>query len=76
MKCAKNRCYTHLGGSRGHAQYANWKMSVLDYALYQSSYLRAIKTEDEYYAYLGNHYAEDSNYVKKVKRIVSKLNYK
>lgn len=76
MKCAKSRAYTHLGESRNHAQYENWKMSVLDYALYQARYLGSLKTREQYYAYIGSHYAEDPSYLKKVKKIVKKLNYK
>jgi len=76
MKAAKNRPFTHLGENRGHALYKDWKMSVIDYALYSASYLRDLRTKDQYYQYLGNHYAEDPNYVSKVKKIVKKLNYK
>lgn len=73
MKCAQSRPYTHQGPERGHAVYEDWKMSVLDYALYQSSYLRDLKSEAQYYEYLGKHYAEDPNYVSKLKTIVKKL---
>ena len=73
MKCARSRPYTHKGSNRGHAMYDNWKESVIDYALYQGSYLRDLRTEAQYYEYIGNHYAEDPNYVAKVKKIVNKL---
>jgi hypothetical protein len=76
MKCARSRPFTHLGSSRGHALYMDWKMSVIDYALYQSSYLRDLRTKEQYYAYIGSHYAEDSGYLVKVKKIVEKLNWK
>lgn len=71
MKCASLRPTTHKGSNLGHAVYENWKSSVMDYALYQAAYLKNIKTEEEYYLYLGNNYAEDVNYVKKVKQIVA-----
>lgn len=73
MKCARSRPYTHIGENRGHAQYVNWKMSVLDYALYQAAYLRELRTEEQYYEYIGNHYAEDPNYVTKIRNAVQTL---
>lgn len=73
MKCARSRCYTHQGPFRGHAKYENWKMSVIDYALYQSAYLRKLNTEAQYYQYISENYAQDPNYINKVKSIVAKL---
>lgn len=73
MKCAASRPYTHKGEGRGHAVYDNWKESVLDYALYQASYLRELRTEEQYYEYIGNHYAEDPNYVTKIRNVVQTL---
>lgn len=72
MKCARSRIYTHKGSNRGHAYYENWKMSAIDYALYSSSYLRDLKTDKQYFKYLGEHYAEDKNYVSKLKTIINK----
>lgn len=64
MKMAWNRPTTAIGENRGHAVYACWEDSVLDYAFYQTSYLRSLKTEAEYLQYLNQHYAEDPNYQK------------
>ena len=72
MKQAKMRATTAKGTRRGHAVYDNWRESVIDYAFYQMAYLRQIKTEEEYYQYLGRSYAEDPNYVHKVKQIVER----
>lgn len=69
MKVAKTRPTTALGVRRNHAYYNNWRASVLDYALYQAAFLRKIKSEDEYYDYLSRSYAEDPNYIGKVKNI-------
>lgn len=71
MKMAKTRPTTAKGVRRNHAYYNNWRASVLDYALYQAAFLRKIQTEDEYYQYIGSSYAEDPNYVNKVKKISS-----
>lgn len=76
MKQAKIRVCTAKGTNLGHAYYDNWVESVYDYALYQSSYLRDLKSEDSYFNYLGSNYAEDPNYVKSLKRVIRKNNLK
>jgi hypothetical protein len=70
MKVAKLRPTTALGENLGHAYYHNWRSSVLDYAFYSTAYLRDLKTEEDYYAYLSANYAEDPNYIIKLKTIV------
>lgn len=72
MKVAKSRPTTALKEYSGHAYYDNWMMSVQDYALFQSAFLRKIRTEEDYYAYLGKNYAGDPSYVAKLKQIVNK----
>jgi len=62
MKEAKQRTTTARGTNLGHAYYDNWKESILDYAIFQSAYLRDLKTEEQYLSYLGANYAEASNY--------------
>ena len=49
-----------------------WQMSVIDYALWQSRYAN-YKSKKDYFDYLSRHYAEDPNYVRKLKDIISKL---
>ena len=70
MKVAKQRPTTALMLDRNHAVYDHWKSSVIDYALYQSHYLRAVKGRDEYINTIGRVYAEDPNYLGKVKKII------
>lgn len=71
MKLAKNRpqvySYVTKNGYIGHGN--NWKESVINYALFQAAYMRKLN-KDQYYAYLKDNYAEDPNYVKKLKKIV------
>lgn len=69
MKEAKQRISTNKGTNLGHARYDSWRECVLDYALYQATYLSKFKTEKEYYSYLGNNYAENSSYVELLKKI-------
>jgi uncharacterized FlgJ-related protein len=76
MKEAKLRANLAKGTNRGHAYYETWQESVLDYALYYSSYLRSIKTEGEYFEYLRQNYAEDPTYVQRLKQIIKKQDLK
>ena len=70
MKLARSRNTTAVGENRGHAMYDDWRRSVQDYSLYQSTYLRKIKTEKQYLRFLGENYAEDPSYVSKLTRIM------
>jgi hypothetical protein len=70
MKEATRRVSTAKGSNKGHAYYDTWRESVYDYAFYQCRYLGNIKTESEYFQYLSATYAEDSEYVDKLKRII------
>ena len=72
MKEAKLRANLAKGTNRNHAYYDTWQESVIDYALYYSSYLRSIKTEGEYFEYLRQNYAEDLTYVQRLKEIIKK----
>ena len=69
MKEAKQRISTNKGTNLGHAKYENWKECVVDYALYQATYLSKFKTEEQYYSYLADNYAANGNYIKLVKKI-------
>jgi hypothetical protein len=74
MKAAKLRPYTHFGDYKGHADYkGSWKLSVIDYALWQAREAKNIKTEDQYFFLLSKLYAEDPNYVVKLKKIINNL---
>jgi hypothetical protein len=72
MKEARIRISTAKGTNRNHAYYDNWESSVYDYAFYQCRYLGGIDTEEEYYLYLGQNYAEAGNYVEVVKATVQR----
>ena len=43
---------------------------MYDRALYSATYLSNVKTEDEYYNFLSQYYAEDKEYVNKLKKII------
>ena len=72
MKVATKRPTTNKGEENGHAYYDNWRESVVDYAFYSAQYLSDIKTEKAYLEYLSQSYAEDTNYVAKIRKIILK----
>lgn len=74
MKEAKIRVNLAKGTQYGHAFYNNWIESVYDYAFYQSTYLSRIKTEEQYFEYLDQSYAEAENYVESLKVIIESEN--
>jgi flagellum-specific peptidoglycan hydrolase FlgJ len=47
-----------------------------DYGYYYSRYLSGLDTEDEYYEYLSQNYAEDPRYVETLKAMIIKENLK
>lgn len=72
MKVAKSRLTTAKSvKGTSHASYDTWRLSVTDRALFETSFLRGLKTEEDYYKYLGDNYASDVNYVNKLKSIVN-----
>lgn len=76
MKEAVVRINKSLGTKNGHSYYENWKESLDDYALYSATYLSRINSEEDYFDYLSQGYAEDPNYINKLKKIIDeqKLN--
>lgn len=71
MKEATVRPTTNKGTENNHAYFDNWYDSVLDYAMYSAAYLHDIKTEDEYFQYLSQNYAEAPNYIEVLKKIIN-----
>jgi len=70
MKRATVRITTSKGTNRDHAAYDTWMDSVYDRAFYSATYLSNVKTEDEYYSFLSQFYAEDPEYINKLKQII------
>lgn len=70
MKKSYSRPSSSLKDSLGYAYFDNWKLSVLDYALYQSYFLRNYNSREEYLERIGRTYAEDEEYIQKIKRII------
>ena len=74
MTCPNRRPTTNIGEVSGYAKFENWKQSVIDYALFQAAYMSEIRTEADYFSYIGRNYAHDSSYVEKVKKIADRYN--
>lgn len=72
MRQPSSRLTVSLGSRNGYARYRSWAYSILDYALWQRQYAWNL-TEEQYLAKLGRTYAEDPNYVSKVKNIAKNL---
>jgi hypothetical protein len=75
MRHPAQRLTVSLGQKNGYARYRNWAYSVIDYGLWQRRYAYDL-TEEEYLTKLSNTYAEDPNYVSKVKNIAKNLENK
>lgn len=75
MRHPAQRLTVSLGRKNGYARYRNWAYSIIDYGLWQRRYAYNL-TEEEYLTKLSNTYAEDPNYVSKVKNIAKNLENK
>lgn len=70
MKLAKSRLTVATGERYGHARYDHWTYSVMDYALFQSTFARKIRTRKGYMRYLGRNYASDQRYTDKLTKLL------
>ena len=70
MREARIRINIATSTQHQHAYYNTWRESLEDYGYYYSSYLRQLVTEEDYFNYLSQNYAEDPNYLSKLKRII------
>lgn len=68
MRQSQQRVTTSTGTNLNHATYDSWQESVIDYAIYQSTYLKQYD-RNQYLAYLQANYAESKDYVNLIKRI-------
>jgi flagellum-specific peptidoglycan hydrolase FlgJ len=76
MREPTKRVNLSKGSQYDHAYYKNWLDSVYDYGFYYATYLSRITTEEDYFAFLSEYYAEDCDYVRKLKEIIVNENLK
>jgi flagellum-specific peptidoglycan hydrolase FlgJ len=70
MKYPHQRPTTSIGEKNGFAEYNSWQDCLFDYLIWQSRYAKKLSV-DEYYDYLKSTYAQDENYINKLKQIVN-----
>ncbi len=71
MKMAEKRPTSATGINRGHASYANWRESVIDYALFQSFIIAKLQTvsKESYRKHIQKYYSETSDYLARIDRL-------
>ncbi len=72
MKVAASRPTSAIGTNRGHAQYRNWKESVVDYALFQSFIIAKLPSNNikEYRSYIQKFYSTTSDYLARIDKTI------
>jgi hypothetical protein len=71
MKHPRQRLTMSMGEKNGYAHFRSWAYSILDYALWQKRYAYDLD-EQEYLQKIGSVYAEDEEYIRKVKNLTKK----
>lgn len=66
MKMPERRVTLAIGIKRGYAVYKDWRDCLIDYAFFQSAYMRNL-SEDEYFKRLASSYAENEAYERNLK---------
>jgi len=70
MKLPERRRTTAIGEQHNHAKYTSWIQSIIDYKLWQDKMIHRAPTKSSYLAYLKRNYAQDKNYIRKIKQII------
>lgn len=76
MKIAKQRTTCASKDVGDYAYYKNWRYSVVDRALYETTYWRKMKNEEDYINTVSSVYAEDVKYSLKLKNLIVKRELK
>lgn len=71
MKEATMRVNLARGTQYGHAYYNSWEESVLDYAMWCAAYANHCRNNEQFLELLSGYYAEDPDYVSKLKQIMN-----
>lgn len=76
MKEAKVRINLAKGTRYNHAYYNHWTESIIDYALWYSTYASDCKNEEDFYNLLQRVYAKSPKYVSNLQYIIKNENLK
>ena len=72
LRKARRRLTTALSEKNGYAYYRDWVDCVFDIGMWQSTFACNITSETEYFQILSEKYAEDTQYIEKLKNIIKK----
>lgn len=75
MKYSLKRVTTANGTKGEYKRYDSWEQCVTDYLFWVFSNNADKLSQDEYFRYLGKVYAEDPNYIDKLKTIIKKMKF-
>lgn len=73
MKKARSRATLALDSEGNYARFNTWRESVIDYALYQSMFVRKIKSRDAYISHLADSYATSPNYSNHLIKVINEV---
>ena len=73
MKVATIRVSNTDNENKGYQAYCNWRESVTDYVLWQFENNVDKLSDEEYLYYLSKKYAEDPQYIEKIKKLTKNL---
>lgn len=76
MKIPRQRISTTGQGKGEYKDYANWQECATDYIFWMQHHQAHKLKRDEYFKLLGKIYAEDPEYVEKLKGIISQFKFK
>lgn len=76
MKISSQRISTTGQGKGEYKDYTNWQECTTDYIFWMNHYQAHKLNRNEYFNLLGKIYAEDPEYVKKLKGIISQFKFK
>jgi hypothetical protein len=72
MRRARIRVTSAQSEKDAFAYYRDWMDCVYDYAMYQTSIMCDVNSEEEYLNKLGEKYAQDSSYVPAIKSLIER----
>jgi flagellum-specific peptidoglycan hydrolase FlgJ len=72
LRKARRRVTTSLSEKNTYAYYRDWVDCIYDICMWQSSFANNASSEEEYFRILQEKYAEDPQYVNKLKNIIEK----
>lgn len=73
MKHPKQRATASKGVKNGFAHFENWKMCILDYAIWQAKFAKNCTNQEEYLELLSRVYASDKNYRDKIISLIDEF---